>query len=94
MMIHAVKEIGNSLIWFSDSITRGFGWALSILGIVAGLSILSWVFPSPFDATDNAIAGLRSGMNVMTDHETGCQYLSTLAGITPRLGRDGMQICD
>lgn len=45
------------------------------------------------DATDNA-NGARSGVRLRTDHGTGCQYLETSGGgITPRLGRDGVQVC-
>jgi hypothetical protein len=35
-------------------------------------------------------------LNIYIDAETGCQYIgqwSSSAGITPRLGRDGKQIC-
>lgn len=36
----------------------------------------------------------RSGMNIYTDHLTGCQYLEVpFSGVTPRLGTDGKQIC-
>lgn len=34
------------------------------------------------------------GVDVMVDGLTGCQYLRTgRTGITPRMGRDGKQIC-
>lgn len=41
----------------------------------------------------------RSGVILITDHGTGCQYLMAPgtwgggSGITPRMGRDGRQIC-
>lgn len=46
------------------------------------------------DTTDTS-DGARSGMDLRTDHGTGCQYLeSTGGGLTPRLGRDGKQVCE
>jgi hypothetical protein len=37
----------------------------------------------------------RSELRVHTDYRTGCQYFSgLLGGVTPRLDRDGRQICD
>lgn len=52
---------------------------------------------TPRDSTDPP-AG-RSGMGLRTDHRTGCQYLTTYSllgetSITPRLDRDGRQICE
>ena len=44
------------------------------------------------DATDPP-AG-RSDMQIMTDHQTGCQYLmSARGGLTPRLDENGKQMC-
>lgn len=38
--------------------------------------------------------GRVSGVSVRTDHLTGCQYLvSPGDGITPRMDRDGKQVC-
>ncbi len=45
----------------------------------------------PYDDTDPA--GGRSGMTLLTDHGTGCQYLYRSGAITPRMGRDGRQVC-
>ncbi|WP_017993809.1 hypothetical protein [Rhizobium leguminosarum] len=37
----------------------------------------------------------RSGMVLFIDHRTGCHYVGTPhGGITPRLDRNGEQICD
>lgn len=88
-----LTDLWTGFIWFTDNLARGFGWAVSIVAIAAGLNLMSLAFPVPFDATDDAAAKVRSGMNVLTDNETGCQYLTTLGGMTPRSGRDGMQIC-
>lgn len=47
---------------------------------------------APKDDSDSPTA--RSGMLVLTDHLTGCQYLATArGGITPRWTRDGEQVC-
>jgi hypothetical protein len=44
------------------------------------------------DATDPP-AG-RSDMIIMTDHQTGCQYLmGSRGGLTPRLDENGKQMC-
>lgn len=50
------------------------------------------VLPLFRDDTDGA---RRSGLSPRTDARTGCQYLETAGGgITPRLDRDGRQICE
>lgn len=37
----------------------------------------------------------RSGVSVVTDARTGCQYLkSAFGGLTPRMGADGRHICE
>lgn len=35
----------------------------------------------------------HSGLTVMKDAKTGCEYLSTPQGVTPRLDRDGRPMC-
>ena len=45
----------------------------------------------PHDDTDQA--NQRSGMALHVDALTGCQYLRYSSGLTPRMGRDGKQIC-
>jgi len=49
---------------------------------------------------DNAIIqrdanGQKTGLVIFTDHANGCQYVRTLFrdGITPRMGKDGKQMC-
>ena len=61
--------------------------------------MLVWVFLWLFgmtsfgrDSTDPAHGG-RSGLKIKTDALTGCQYLESSHGLTPRLGRNGEQIC-
>ena len=49
---------------------------------------------TPLDSTDNRDTGVRSDMTVLTDHGTGCQYLTTgRGGLTPRLDSDGKPMC-
>ena len=50
-----------------------------------------------FETLDDSDAGFwdRSGMRVLTDNYTGCQYLAGLLGSpTPRLDRNEKQICE
>lgn len=39
--------------------------------------------------------GQKTGLVLFTDVATGCQYVRTIYrdGITPRLGKDGKQVC-
>lgn len=53
----------------------------------------SYLFPPSIDDTD-ASADKRSGVKLITDYGTGCQYLATIAGsLYPRMGTDGKQVC-
>ena len=61
--------------------------------ILMVLSLVSLVGCGVRDDTDppNGI----SGLNVFTDHLTGCQYLKAgLGGLTPRMDQNGKQICN
>ncbi len=57
------------------------------------LWLLNSDFVNPRDETDTPDE--RSGMALYIDHGTGCQYVKAgiFGGLTPRLGRDGKQIC-
>ena len=58
--------------------------------------ILLWIYSyTPFgrDSTDPSYGG-RSGFSIKTDAFTGCQYLESHHGLTPRLDRNGKQICN
>lgn len=46
-----------------------------------------------FSSEVQEIKTATNRMTVLTDLETGCQYLLTYAGITPRLGASGRQMC-
>lgn len=67
---------------------------LAISGMVASEidAALFRVFGYGADSTDTAHR--RSGLGLHTDALTGCQYLaSPWGGLTPRMGRDGRQLC-
>ncbi len=50
---------------------------------------------SPKDASDDPVTGKRSGLVLLTDYGTGCQYLKTpiFGPVIPRLGSDGKPMC-
>ena len=70
-----------------------------MLYVLAIMVIFSWVegWFGPFtwlhklDSTD--APDQRSGMRLYTDHLTGCQYLGTKSGLTPRRDAAGKIIC-
>jgi hypothetical protein len=54
--------------------------------------VVDHLWPRAYDDSDNAPT--RSGVRIVNDHLTGCQYFQTwLGGITPRMDRDGKQVC-
>lgn len=65
-------------------------WLWFAVAIYAVLAIFT-----PYDDTDPAGPFQRSGLGLYTDARTGCQYVKAGAfgGTTPRLDRDGRQIC-
>lgn len=65
----------------------GFSLVITITAVANAARIM-------YDSTDDSLAGERSGLRLHTDNLTGCQYLSApSAGLTPRLNRDGKQLC-
>ena len=79
------------------AINRAF-WrpVLAVCCLSVAFDLLSYAI----DATDwnrddtDPTSGPRSGLVVLTDARTGCQYLTAAkGGITPRQGVDGFQIC-
>ena len=60
------------------------------LAYMVGFVIYDKLNPPAFDSTDSAED--RSGMSLHTDALTGCQYLSSGDGITPRLNAQGEQL--
>lgn len=76
--------------WWMRPMTWRFAAGVVALVLLAGAAIW-WL--SPRDSTDPP-AGRRSGLVILTDHLTGCQYLgASRGGVTPRLRADGSQIC-
>ena len=65
-----------------------------IVGLII-LLVVSLVFdhPEPYDDTDDAANGERSGIILYTDHLTGCQYLrfGLFGGTRPRI-KDNVHI--
>ena len=69
--------------------------ALAILVVpLAWLVLWLWVWLAVPDPArdDSDPPGGRSGMMVLTDNLTGCQYLYR-SSITPRMDSNGKQIC-
>jgi hypothetical protein len=66
--------------------------------VFTGFMIVFWILialqlTAPFEPKDDSdFPDHSSGMNVLTDHLTGCQYLSR-GSITPRMDATGKQIC-
>lgn len=60
------------------------------VGLLIVAYVLDWI--TPRDDTDPP--GGRSGVVLITDHATGCQYLRAgwFGTITPRIGTDYMQM--
>ena len=88
------KKVGLlKLLWrhFTDSIIcdtlKLCGYVLIFLLIAA--AFFNLVIPK--DSTDGEA---RSGLSIHTDALTGCQYLSRSSNLTPRLGKDGKQLCE
>ena len=64
---------------------------------IANILLLAAVFLTlwnylPF-GRDDTDGEKRSGMKLLIDAKTGCQYLGYNSGITPRLNNNGKQIC-
>lgn len=64
------------------------------LQIIALAVATGWLAQCASYRDDTDGADERSGMVLYRDARTGCEYLGNpLGGITPRVGRDGKQIC-
>lgn len=64
-----------------------------VVGFAAGaMTVVALYVLTPIDDTD---AGMwrRSGVTLVVDYATGCHYLKTWGGVTPRLDRDGKHVC-
>jgi hypothetical protein len=81
-----VRKITDTIIW------RGFYWFGAVVLLSGAINLATEYFRYGFDDTDGE---QRSGMGVLTDARTNCQYLYTPSGgLTPRMSRDGTQICE
>ena len=62
--------------------------------IVIFILYLGGVMFRSYDDTDDAANGERSSVALVIDYGTGCEYLQSQLGyLTPRLNKDGVQIC-
>ncbi|HBZ9863951.1 TPA: hypothetical protein MND73_000646 [Salmonella enterica subsp. houtenae] len=52
-----------------------------------------WVLFELGVGRDDTDGKTRSGLNLYTDHKTGCQYLGNGSGLTPRMDAQGYQVC-
>lgn len=69
-------------------------WMLNLFALFWLVAFLWAAYFRDYDDSDDAEKGIRSGMMIHVDHKTGCEYFSTIfGGPTPRLDRDGKQIC-
>lgn len=73
---------------------RSINGYIGLAGFVtlAGVCLLFLGVLTPHDDTDPPDG--RSGMTLLTDHGTGCQYLYRSGAITPRMNNDGRQMCN
>lgn len=73
---------------------RSINGYIGLAGFVAlvGVCLLFVGYITPHDDTDPPDG--RSGMTLLIDHGTGCQYLYRSGAITPRMDKSGRQICE
>ena len=70
-------------------------WKIRIaMLILAGWILLTFISYeiAPIDDSDATDPFIRSGMTVLVDHRTGCQYLRSGDGLTPRMEANGKQV--
>jgi hypothetical protein len=73
-------------------------WCLSVnlasFFVTVFIVIVAVILAGRGDRDDTDPPDGRSGLSLYTDSKTGCQYLRAgISGLTPRLDRDGKQIC-
>ena len=85
------SAIDDSLLY--DLISKIF-WGAVIYLIIHAITIYFVNKSLPKDSTDSTDSiNSRSGMNILIDNKTKCEYLSTRAGsLTPRLSANGIQL--
>lgn len=78
---------------YVEKLAKDVWLILRMVGIGGLLIFADGVF-GPFLLTDSSDApNRRSGLSVHVDHLTGCHYFGKGNALTPRLDRDGRQIC-
>lgn len=89
------KNIDSGCQRIGRNFTAGAIQTVAIIVVLAYLvrAMLSWALPPPTDVTDQD-RDHRSGVELVTDYGTGCQYLRLQGGgLYPRLNVTGRQIC-
>jgi hypothetical protein len=68
-------------------------WSFAVLLVVCGW--IMWLGCAAIGLKNDSdqSSWSHSGMDILTDAKTGCQYLSHDRGLTPRLDTIGHQIC-
>lgn len=86
------QEEFKSTVWEILS-TLAFWYFIAIIAVSIANKCIGKYTDIGRDDTDQP--GGRSDMVVLTDHQTGCQYLmGAHGGLTPRLDADGKHICN
>lgn len=83
----------KSRIRSTTGVVVGYLALMLLIGLVFQITLnsVTGYFRIGFDSTDGES---RSGMEILIDNQTQCEYLHTPSGgLTPRIARDGKPIC-
>ena len=80
-------EILEIIVEVYKQLKKDLSWYIAIVALFYFL-----INASGFNK-DDTDGEKRSGMKPLIDARTGCQYLASNGGITPRLDKNGKQIC-
>lgn len=70
------------------------GEAIAIIGIISLIGLLFYAIKPSLSRDDTDPGNGRSGLVLLTDAGTGCQYLSRgSSSLTPRLDENGKPFC-
>lgn len=83
-----MKEKMSNIEKLARDIRFIFIFSCLLISVETLFGVPYWLYPA--DDTDSPER--RSGVHLITDYGTGCQYLSR-NGITPRLDENGNHIC-
>jgi len=90
--VDPTEKIGRSLM--SGFLAELGKWAVIVTITICVLNAARDALGWGYDDTDDPSSFVHSGLRPYSDHLTGCEYLADREGsITPRLGRDGKQVC-